>query len=192
MVKEIRIYFEGDDALSPGFHAFLSQIAAAARFRKCKFSLIAANGTPIRDYHDAIATHPDAWNVLLLDSEEAITGPLPDFCKKKGLPDLSASVFWMVQIMESWFLADPESLRKYYGEGLRKNVLDGNPQIEHIPKSDVLSTLKMATRGTKKKEYHKTAHAPDLLARIDPELVKAAAPNCKRLLDALLARLAEG
>jgi hypothetical protein len=192
MVKEIRIYFEGDDALRPGFRSFLSQIAEAAKLRRCKFNLIAANGTPVLDYQDAIATHPDAWNVLLLDSEEAITGPLPDFCRKKRLPDLSDSVFWMVQIMESWFLADPESLKKYYGDGFRENALDGDPRVEKIPKADVLLRLKAATRATKKKEYHKTAHAPDLLARIKPDLVKAAAPHSTRLFGELLAKLAEG
>ncbi len=93
--------------------------------------------------------------------------------------------------MEAWFLADPESLSKYYRNGFRKDSLVGNPQVEQIPKADVYEKLKAATRGTQKREYHKTGHAPDLLARIDPELVKAAAPHCKRLFNALLTKLAE-
>src|ERR1700733_15387714 len=101
MVTEIRIYFEGDDALRPGFRSFLGQIAEAARSRRCRFSLIAASGTPVQDYRDGIKANPGAWNVLLRDSEEAIPKPRPD------MPD---SVFWMVEIMESWFLADPDAL----------------------------------------------------------------------------------
>jgi len=92
--------------------------------------------------------------------------------------------------MESWFLADPESLKKYYGDGFGENALRSNPHVEEIPKADVLSRLKAATRGTQKREYHKTGHAPALLARIDPALVKTAAPNCKRLFTALLHKLA--
>lgn len=189
MVKEIRIYFEGDSALTPGFDAFLREIKEKARSRRCEFKLVATNGTPVQDFHDAIKTHPEASNFLLMDSEDAITEPLPDLCTRKGLARLSDSVFWMAQVMESWFLADTESLKQYYGDGFRRDVLQGNPSVEKIPKRDVLSKLKDATRGTRKSAYHKTAHAPHLLAKIDPESVKAAAPNCKRLFDALLEKL---
>jgi hypothetical protein len=191
MVTEIRIYFEGDDALRPCFRAFLGSIAEAARSRRCRFSLIATNGTPVDDYRAAIKTHPSAWNVLLLDSDEAVTQPFADFCTRKRLTGFSDSVFWMTQVMESWFLADPESLRKYYRDEFRMNAIQGNPNVENIPKSDVLSRLKAATKERRSGPYHKTAHAPDILAGIDPELVKAAAPNCKRLFDSLLAKLAE-
>jgi hypothetical protein len=191
MVTEIRIYFEGDSALKPGFDKFLQGIKTAARSQRCIFRLIATNGTPAADFHTAIKTLPAALNVLLLDSDETIAGDLAAFCDKKRLAGLSDQVFWMAQIMESWFLADPESLNRYYRDGFQKNALDGNPKVEQIPKSDVLSRLKAATRGTKKREYHKTGHAPDLLAKIDPDLVTTAAPNCKRLFDVLLERLAE-
>jgi hypothetical protein len=97
MVTEIRIYFEGDDALRPGFRRFLNQIAEKARSRKCKFNLIAANGTPAEDYRDAIGAHPDAWNILPRDSEGAIANHPSEHAD---------SIFWMVQFMESWFLAD--------------------------------------------------------------------------------------
>jgi hypothetical protein len=189
MVNEIRIYFEGDNALKPGFRKFLGKIDAEAKSRRCSVKLIDANGTPVQDYRDGIKANPNAWNFLLLDSEDAITEPLPALCAKKGLGGLSASVFWMVHMMESWFLADPELLRRYYGEGFRTNPLAGNPNVEQIPKADVYSKLNAATAGTKKGEYHKTAHAPHLLEGLDPERVKAAAPNCKRMLDVLLKKL---
>jgi hypothetical protein len=191
MVTEIRIYFEGDSALKPGFHKFLGEIREAWGSRQCRFRLIDANGTPVEDYRDGMKANPDAWNILLLDSEDAITEPLADLCTRKGLAGFSDSVFWMVQTMESWFLADQEALRKYYGDGFQENALKGNPRVEQIPKTDVQSRLKAATKGTQKGEYHKTGHAPHLLAKIDPELVKSAAPNCKRLFDTLLAKLAE-
>ncbi len=190
MVSEIRIYFEGDSALKPGFDLFLEEIKEKARARRCRFNLVATNGTPAQDYKIAIESHPDAWNVLLLDSEGPATTP-SDLCAKKDLAGHSESVFWMVQIMESWFFADPDALARYYGDEFQRNALKRNPQIEQIPKNDVLPSLKAATKRTKKDEYHKIAHAPDLLASIDPELVKAAAPNCKRLFDTLHARLAE-
>jgi Domain of unknown function (DUF4276) len=191
MVTEIRIYFEGNDALRSGFRVFLDQIAEASRSRKWRFNLIATNGTPVPDYHDAVKTHPRAWNVLLLDSEGAITESPADLCAKKGLAGLSDRVFWMVQMMESWFLADPEKLKEYYGQDFKEDVLRGNPNVEQISKGDVKARLLAATRKTKAGKYHKTSHAPHLLSRIRPDLVKAAAPNCQRLFDALLTKLAE-
>ena len=192
MVTEIRIYFEGDNALKPGFNVFLGEIKEKARARRCRLSLIATNGTPAEDYQIAVESHPNAWNVLLRDSEGPITTVLPEFCAQKNLAGHADNVFWMVQVMESWFFADPDALGRYYGDVFQKNALKRNPQIEHIPKDDILSSLKAASKKTKKGEYQKTAHPPRLLASIDPELVKAAAPNCRRLFDRLLAKLSEG
>lgn len=98
----------------------------------------------------------------------------------------------MVQCMESWFLADPGALKNYYGEdGFRESALKRNPSVEQIAKSDVLSCLRSATRETAKGQYHKTAHAPQLLEKIDPDLVRKASRNCDRLFQALTKRLAE-
>ena len=71
MVTELRIYFEGDRALRPGFHAFFKEIVELARSKRCNFYLVDANATPIQDFRDALRTHPNAWSVLLLDREDA-------------------------------------------------------------------------------------------------------------------------
>lgn len=191
MVTEIRIYFEGDDALRPGFHRFFSEIVENARSRKCRFRLIAANGTPAQDYLDGFKANPAACNVLLLDSDEPITGNAMELCAKKGLASHCGSVFWMVQVMESWFLADPASLRTYYGNEFQESALKGNPNVEQIAKSYVVARLKAATKSTRKKEYDKTGHAPDLLASIRPEIVQASSAHCKLLFDTLRAKLAD-
>ncbi len=191
MVREVRIYYEGDRALKPGFRAFLREIGNVATPRRWSIRLIEAKGRPVRDYHKARRANPDAWNVLLLDSEGAMISPA-EHCERKGLSGLSDSVFWMVQCMESWFLADPGALKNYYGEdGFRESALKRNPSVEQIAKSDVLSCLRSATRETAKGQYHKTAHAPQLLEKIDPDLVRKASRNCDRLFQALTKRLAE-
>ena len=38
MVTELRIYFEGDPRLKPGFHKFLEAVREAARSKRCRFS----------------------------------------------------------------------------------------------------------------------------------------------------------
>jgi hypothetical protein len=91
----------------------------------------------------------------------------------------------MVQVMETWFLADRQTLRDYYGQGFMENRLPGNTDVEQIPKDDVESRLAAATEPTKKGKYHKTRHAPDLLAMIDVSKLRSVSPACDRLFKSL-------
>jgi hypothetical protein len=65
MVSELRIYFEGDARLKPGFHKFFREIVEAARVRKCVLRLIDVKGTPVQEYSYGLKANPEAWNVLL-------------------------------------------------------------------------------------------------------------------------------
>lgn len=191
MVTEIRIYFEGDHKLRPGFRVFLKDIYETARRIRCRMELIATGATPGADFKRALKTRPTAWNILLLDSEGPDTGDLFSRLRQAEQLEesLEESVFWMVQLMEAWFLADIAALRRFYGQGFHEAALPGNPKVEEIPKQEVFSGLKKATRTSTKGAYHKTGHAPGLLAQIDPEQVKQAAPNCRRFFEAAMGRL---
>jgi len=198
MVTELRIYIEGDPRLRPGMSQFLSEIWGAARKRRCKIRPVLCGANAVSDFCLALQEHRDAWNILLLDSEGPVDGGLLDQLRNSsgwqppvGQENLEDKVFWMVQLMEAWFLADVDTLNKYYGQGFLGNALLGNPRVEDIPKDDVLARLKQATRHTKKGAYHKTRHAPEILTQLNPDRVKQASPNCKRLFDKVLARLGE-
>ena len=91
----------------------------------------------------------------------------------------------MVQVMESWFLADPDALKSYYGQGFKPKSLHGNPNIEDVPKQDVFHRLKSATRDTKKGGYDKGSVSFELLAEIDPAKVRKASRYANRLIRAL-------
>lgn len=91
----------------------------------------------------------------------------------------------MVQLMESWFLADLAVLAEYYGSGFRVNVIPQRSDIEEVPKSDVSDKLEQATRGTSKGRYHKGRHSFELLRRIDPAKVMDASPYAKRFVNSL-------
>lgn len=191
MVNEIRIYFEGDKTLKPGFHAFFSEAIRVARQRRCRVQFISTNGTPAQDYKIALVKHPGAWNILLLDSHGPDSGSLSvTFCRREGVDERHArSVFWMVQLMEAWFLADTDALETYYGAGFQRDALPHNPKVEEVPKDSVYAGLKAATRRTAKGEYHKTRHGPKLLNAVSPERVKNAAPNCRLIFDSVLNEL---
>lgn len=192
MVKEIRIYFEGDPALREGFHQFLCRFIERARENGIRVRLVAGRGRVLHDFAIALATHPGDHVLLLTDSDGPVgVTPRQWLASRPGWeyhgvtkPD-DAQIHLMVQVMEAWFLADVEALQRFYGAGFLPGRLPHNPQVEEIPKEQVLNGLKGATEDTSKGEYHKTRHAPELLKRIDPAKVAKAAPHCRRFLDTL-------
>jgi hypothetical protein len=196
MPTEIRIYFEGHKRLTPGFHAFLSEIRDRAIQKRCKFHLVASKSgdEACHDFGVALKSHPSAWNILLRDSE----GPLNNqrslaLCAEMGWSKSCAgSIFWMVEMMESWFHADKDKLAEFYGAGFKATALRRNLKVEEIPKNDLESGLRAATRSSLKGDYYenKTAHGAALMERIRPQHVREAAPNCAKLFDAVLKRLA--
>ncbi len=87
--------------------------------------------------------------------------------------------------MEAWFIADIDTLKKFYGQGFRENLIPRNPNVEKIDKDLLESSLKAATRDTSKGEYRKIQHASKLLEQLDVAKVRNAAPNCNRLFTTL-------
>ena len=69
------------------------------RVRRVRFDLIACGSTATKDYQIGLSKHPNAWNILLKDSEGE---ELPGAARNDH--------FWMVELMEAWFLADPEAV----------------------------------------------------------------------------------
>lgn len=99
-------------------------------------------------------------------------------------PDATAEqLHLMVQLMESWLLADRDSLVEFFGSGFNSNALPGREDIERIPKADVASALGAATRKTRKGSYDKGRHSFELLARVDPGQLERASPWARRFLD---------
>ena len=188
MATAVRIYFEGDPKLRSGFRSLFAGLQSASR----RITPVPCKANAIADFMDGIKDYPDAVNILLIDSEGPYTPNLRqevrqhdhwDTASGRQVPD--NRLHFMVQVMESWFLADRAALRNYYGAGLAENRLPANRQVEQIPKDDVINGLAAATRDTGKGRYHKTRHAPALLAALNPAQVRAAAPACANLFAAL-------
>lgn len=91
----------------------------------------------------------------------------------------------MVQVMESWFLADREALARFYGANFRSGAIPQWSSIERVPKPDVEARLKDATRRTTKGDYHKGRHSFEILGKLDPNKVAEASPHAKRFIDSL-------
>ena len=129
--------------------------------------------------------------MLLVDAEGPVTAqnPWAHLLASDGWARPSSTTddqcHLMVQIMESWFLADVGALASFYGRGLRRQALPGNRNIEQVPKEDVLSGLAQATRGTKKGSYSKSSHGFRIVGELDPAKVRNASRYADRFLRAL-------
>jgi Domain of unknown function (DUF4276) len=138
---------------------------------------------------------PDEHPILLVDSEAPVTDtdPWEHVRLRAGdgwqRPDGASQdqIHLMVQAMEAWFHADKEKVQEYFGQGFRLASLRPRPDIDNIPKGDLLAGMQMATRDCLKKgEYSKGQHSFEILAQINPARVRAASPvHAGRLLNVL-------
>jgi len=92
----------------------------------------------------------------------------------------------MVQAMEAWLIADIDSLKRFYGQGFKENVIPKNINVERIEKDLLEPKLKEATRDTKSKgEYQKIQHVSKLLEMLDVDKVRKASSECDRIFTTL-------
>jgi hypothetical protein len=109
--------------------------------------------------------------------------PADNWNKPAGASDEDCHL--MVQIMESWFFADVEALKRYYGKEFNENSLPKRQDIENISKDDIFNILIKATNKTQKGKYSKGEHSFELLEIIDPHKVVNQSPWAKRFVDLL-------
>lgn len=92
----------------------------------------------------------------------------------------------MVQCMEAWFIADGETLDKFFGQGFQLNKLPTVANsIESLCKDQLYKALADATRNCRKGRYGKGSHSFKLLASVHPKNVTDASPWAKRLIETL-------
>jgi len=194
MVREIRIYVEGGGrgsdsraVVRAGFSGFLDSLRTMARERGVRWEVIACGPRHVAfdKFKASLAIHPYACNILLVDSEAAVSHhPWDHLRSRDGWESGEATAeqcHLIVQMVEAWLVADPETLAGYYGSGFRASAIPTREDVESIGKKTVLSSLERATQKTRKGRYHKIEHCPDLLMLIRPEVVRRRAKHCDRL-----------
>ena len=133
--------------------------------------------------------------MLLVDAEGPVTpaGPWEHLRQQDGWRRPTGATadhcHLMVQVMESWFLADRRALTLFYGPDFRERSLPGSPNVEEVAKDDIMAGLARASRNTQKGSYtrHKGSHSFQILGELRPSAVERAAPHAKRLFDTLRA-----
>ncbi len=192
----IRLYVEGGGdskslrtACRKGFNVFIENAGAAGRMPR-----IVASGSRENAYDAFKTAHtPGSGNTMLLVDAEgpvAAAHPWDHLAERDGWSRPPRATdnqcHLMVQIMESWFLADRETLKDFYGQRFNVNALPNNPNIEAVSKQDVLNLLAQATRRTQKGSYAKGGDSFEILEKLDADKVSSASPSAKRFLRAIL------
>jgi hypothetical protein len=178
-----------------GFSELLRKAGLAGRLPR-----IVPSGSRRTAYGDFCTAldHDKAACFLLVDSEGPVAAgadpwthlqlrPADRWARPAGATNDQCHL--MVQCMESWFLADPDTLADFFGPGFAPAALPATADVETVPKPDVLRALEVAARPTRKQGYGKGSHSFKLLALVDPERVSAACPHARRFIDTLDRRL---
>ncbi len=202
MVREILIWVEGGgnkdtrSRMREGFNKFLNELHDLAKSKGIALRTLpcGSGSSAYKDFKLALETYPNAFNVLLIDSEGPVNRSqsprkyLQSRYRKWNFDDVDDSqCYLMVQMMEAWFIADIAALKLYYGNGFNESPLRLNPNVEEIGKKELEAALKSAVRFTKKSKYDKTRDAPKLLELLDATTVRRASRHC----DHLFTKLAE-
>ncbi len=200
MIKEVRIYIEGGgdgkntkQLLRQGFSSFFKELVQVAQSKKIKWQIIlcGSRNHAFRNFKNALADHPNAFVILLVDSEAPVENQSPwehlksrDNWDSPGVDDTHC--YLMVQTMEAWLIADIDTLKRFYGQGFKENAIPKNTNVEKIEKHLLEPSLKAATRDTKSKgEYQKIQHASKLLEMLNVEKVRKASSECDRIFTTL-------
>ena len=209
MVNEVRIYIEGGGEgkntkalVRQGFSSFFKELVQVAQSKKIKWNitLCGSRNNAFRDFKNALEDRPNAFIILLVDSEAPVKlKQRPwEHLKSRDNWDSPAGVdethcYLMVQAMEAWFMADIDTLKIFYGQGFKENAIPKNTNVEMIEKDLLERSLKAARRDTKSKgEYKKIQHASKLLEMLDVDKVRQASSECDRIFTTLTELMEQG
>lgn len=178
-----------------GFSSFVRKAGLDGRMPR--FIRCGSRESAFRDFKRAVREGEDA--MLLVDAEEPVKAHGPwqhlqssdSWSRPTGATNDQCHL--MVQVMESWFLADPDALKSFYGRDFREGSLRRSQNIEQIPKQDVERRLKHATRETRKGDYfnNKGNHSFAILAQLDPAKVRCKSRYAERFFSELERRSQE-
>lgn len=110
------------------------------------------------DSEDPIAEKEETWKHLKTRDE---------WDRPQGADD--EQVLFMTTCMETWIVADHETLQKHYdGQELVKNRLPRSSNLENVPREKVYQGLKGATERTRN-PFEKGKPAFELFGKLNPE-----------------------
>lgn len=175
-----------------GFHNFLSK--AVAHGRSPKIVACGSRSDAFDRFKTAVSQGSSGEYLLLVDSEDVVSaatvwqhvGHRPD--DNWECPDgaREEDLHFMAVCMESWLVADAESLSGFYSDHFHAARLPPTDNLETVDKATILQTLRSATRDTTKGEYAKGKVSFAALGALDINTVRKRMPYCERFAARLI------
>ena len=148
-----------------------------------------------RSFKTALKANSHERYAMLIDSED----PVEDIYKTWEFlcsrdewekPELATDeqVFLMVTCMETWIIADRETLKSHYGDNLNEATL---PSLNNIEKKDrhfIQQALEMATKYCSN-SYKKGKRSFVILGKLSPEALRKNLTSFNRMEEILKERL---
>ena len=198
---KVRLYIEGGGEsrslhirCREGFRKLLEKAGFQNRMPSTK--ACGSRSAAYDDFKTALrTTASDHYPVLLVDSEAPVTQPAWQHLQSRdgwqqpaGADDDQAQL--MVQCMESWCVADRDTLRAFFGSGFREGALPAMENLEARTKEQVQAALTDATRGCgRQRGYEKGKRSFELVGQLNPTELKKHLPHFVRLCEMLNTRL---
>ncbi|MCG3125674.1 MAG: hypothetical protein CHACPFDD_00499 [Phycisphaerae bacterium] len=174
-----------------GFHQFLKLVATS---RQPKIVACGSRRDAFDRFRMALSINPSGACLLLVDSEEAVThgvDPWQHVAQREGdrwtRPERAADehLHFMAVCMESWLVADPESLARFFGQDSQASAIPNNADLESLDRVTVFNALRAATRDTTKGEFTKGKLSFAALGAISVQAVRKRMSYCERFVSRL-------
>jgi len=198
------IYIEGGGD-SSGLHRRcregFSKLIEKMGFRGRMPKLIACGSrdNTFDDFKTALAEkNADDYVAMWIDSEEPMENidipwehlrnvtTVHQWARPEGADD--EQVLLMTTCMETWIVADRETLKQHYGRNLQESALPSLQELEQRPRNDIQEKLNHATRNCSN-AYEKGKRSFDILGRLTPDVLLQHLPSFNRVVRILREKL---
>lgn len=173
-----------------GFRQLLERCGFSERMPR----LVACGGRSAAygDFKTAHESNKAEYVAMLIDSEKPVSNPEETWdhlrnCDRWERPDGAddEQVLFMTTCMETWIVADRDTLRQHYGSSLQESALPSLISLEQGNRQDIQEGLKRATRNCSN-AYQKGKRSFEILGKLEPETMESHLPafqRAKRILN---------
>ena len=195
---------ETTSSLREGFVKFFQELVDIAKKQNIQFSVVMCGSREdaYENFKLSLESHPESFNILLIDSESPISPHQNSWEHLRSRKEYQCWIrgdkldfddnqcHFMVQAMESWFIADIDTLKAFYGEGFNEEKITrgmrNHKNVEQVSPKTLLVWLESATRHSENGKYNKKTrspphHALEILKRLDVATIRQASPYCDRI-----------
>jgi hypothetical protein len=194
------LYVEGGESKEDqircreGFRKLFEKAGFSGRMPR--LSACGGRGSVFDDFKTAYALRKVGdYIAMLVDSEDPVEDPertwehlnrRDQWDKPVGASD--EQVLFMTTCMETWIVTDRRALQEHYGHRLQENALPPLANLESRNRHEVYDKLVHASRNCSN-AYSKGKRSFELLAKLDPAVLKQHLPSFVRVDRILKAKL---